>query len=442
MASSLSPTAANIISSLGIKGATVNEALPGYVPVLGPDGKLNADFMPANAAQAALPGLSDAAFVDPHTTVGFEDGVDIDTGHTIRKGSIVAPYQNLKEAVEHFRPSSYAQGVREVAFILAPGTYDGDKNSDLSFDWSPDKVYLIGLGACRMMSGMVISGMRSSPLQEVVLQNITMDYSGSCDLTVLGTPAVSCLGRTYIEGYVCSGSDGNGPTNVRSLTLSADSYVSSPYASSISYLANASKIDFTHGSDWPDNVRTVKAALDHLGSRKIRVSTISGSGADIGESSYVDISAESGVYDLSGRDAALVSAIRELYGKLSDIDAETISAETITARETLNAKTISIDALSLGGHKLEIDAYGYLVVSDGSAPHGAADGSYILQDRTDGSLWLVGVHDGGRLFIERYYEDDSSGSDDYPDQMDFLDSGDRYVVTMENGRLVITKDES
>ena len=446
MANTLSPTAANIISSLGIKGATVNEALPGYVPVLGPDGKLSADFIPADAAQSALPHLSDAAFVDPNTEVA----------QSLRKGSVEAPYKTLSEAASNFRPSASSQNLKTVAFILAPGIYGVEGNDSISFPmgWNveyptygnPISVYLIGLGGCRFFGDVAVSGMDTSSGQTLVLQNVDM---GTKNLTVLGNATVVLLGKTYIGGSLSAGSteiDGTRvQENVGVLRLSADSYVGSPYANSIEYISNDSKIGNTSGVR---GSATVKDALDRLDARKVRVARISGSGSGITAGSSYDVSAESAggfdVYNLSDRDRVLVAAIKRLYGKFANINAQTVTAVDIEATGTLKAKTLSIDVLKLGGYDIEIDNYGYLVVSE-VAPSGHDDGAVILRDLApgDGRLWLVGVYDG-RMFVDPYYEDGSSSSSssyDYPypvvDEIDLQDGTTKYKVTIAGGQMQI-----
>ena len=429
MANALSPTAANIISSLGIKGATVNEALPGYVPVLGPDGKLSADFIPADAAPSALPHLSDAAFVDPHTTVS----------EWIRNGSIVAPYKTIGEAARKFTPSAYATSEGLAAFVLAPGTYDDSGNATIDFSsrsdsWHPKKLCLIGIGCCKFLNPISVSGMYSGEQCNIVLQNVDV---GANNVTSLGSPVVTCLGKTYIGGTLLIGS---GAT----LRLSADAYASTD-AGTVEYISKDSSIGNTSGVR---GSATVKDALDRLDARKVRVARISGSGSGITAGSSYDVSAESAggfdVYNLSERDRVLVAAIKRVYGKFANINAQTVTAVDIEATGTLKAKTLSIDVLKLGGYYIEIDNYGYLVVSE-VAPSGYDDGAVILRDLApeDGRLWLVGVYDG-RMFVERYYEDgsgSSSSSYDYPysvvEEIDLQDGTTKYKVTIVGGQMKI-----
>lgn len=444
MANALSPTAANILSSLGIKGATVSAPLPGYVPVLGADGKLSAAFIPADAAQAALPHLSDAAFVDPNTSVAYD----------LRNGSVVAPYKTLGEAAARFRPSDASQSLKTVAFILAPGIYDDDGNTTVSFpaNWTPRSLYVVGLGGCRFYRDVVVSGMDASASEQaVVIQDVNF---GAKNVTILGSASVTLLGRTYVGGTLSAGSVEEGgvrvPTNVASIRLSPDAYVGSPYADRIDYLADAARVGNTSGVPGA----TVKDALDRLDARKIRVARIAGSGSGLLAGSSYDVAAESSggvdVYRLADGDRALVAAIRDLYGKFTDIDARTVTAVDVTATGTLTAKTLSIDVLRLGPVALAIDTYGYLVVSEGSGGSHDPEGQLVLTDVGDGSLWLIGV-DAGRLFVERYEGGAGSGSDSssdsysdgsspaYPTSIDLFDLGEEYKVEIRNGRMFITK---
>jgi len=416
MANALSPTAANIISSLGIKGATVSENLAGFVPVLDANGKISVNLIPDDAAKLAVESLSNVFFVDPYTEEDDPSG---------RTGSIAAPFKTISEAASRSSPVG-----GRIAIVLAPGVY-GD--GGVAFRGSPKYVYLIGIGECVIGSEMAISGLGSSP--ELFLRDISSAYS----INVIGSPKITLLGKTYVKSLSASAG--------AELRISADSRVDSTTISKV-FLSGDDRIANTSGVDGA----TVKDALDRLDSRKIRVAKISGTGSGIDAgSSYEDIGAESfggfDAYDMRARDSALVGAVKDLYSRLMDVDAHTVTAETITATGTLNAKTLSIDALRLGGHVVEIDTYGYLVVSDGT-PHGKDDGAWILRDLGDGSLWLLGV-DGGRMFVERFYED-GSGSDDgsgsgsgYPydvvDEIDLLDGSDTYEVTIVDGRMAIQK---
>jgi hypothetical protein len=235
------------------------------------------------------------------------------------------------------------------------------------------------------------------------------------------------------------------PQNVKFLRISADSYVGSIFASSITFLSKSANVKNTSSVKGD----TVSDALDRIGSRKIRVAKVTGSGSGLCASSFQDISADSSgsfdVYRLGANECALISAIKDLYGRLNDINARSVTADDITATGSLTAKTLRIDALKLGECLLEIDTYGYLVVSEGHEHVDPPYGSVVLTDVGDGSLWLLGVHDEGRLFVERYYDsgfssDGSGVQESYPESIDLVDLGVEYKVEIRNGRMSITKE--
>lgn len=418
MANALSPTAANIISSLGIKGATVGENLPGFVPVLDENGKISVGLIPDDAAKMAVESMSNVVFVDPYT--GEDD-------QSARTGSIVAPFKTISEAAARSTPAG-----GRIAVVLAPGVY-GD--GGVAFAGSPNYVYLIGVGECVIDADpMAISGLGQSPGRspELFLSGLSSSHA----INVVGSAKITLLGNTRVRSL--NAAEGS------TLSISADSRVDSTSVSKV-YLAGDDRVG--NASSVPGD--TVLDALDRLGSRKIRVARISGSGSGIDVmSSYEDVGADSfggfDAYDMRARDKAIVGSVRDLYSKLANLNAETVTAGDVTATGTLRANTISIDALRLSGYDVLVDTYGYLVVSEGGS-HGKDDGAWILRDVADGSLWLLGV-DGGRMFVERYYEDGSSSPDDgssspydVVDEIDLLDGGYTYKVTISNGRMAITR---
>lgn len=430
MASQMSPTAANIISSLGIKGATVSDALAGYVPILGPDGKLSANFIPANAAQDALPALSNVAYVDPYTEV--EDG--------LRKGSAVAPFKSISEAASNFEPTEYASRAAYIAFVLAPGDY-GDSLVAFGGTVRPLDVYIIGLGRCRLSSNMTISGMASSESsagrsQSVILQNIVANGM----VGVAGNPIVTCLGDTYVGTLTL----GNTESTAGELRLGSEARVSSTNAAVVSYLSEDDRIGNT--SSVPG--KTVKDAVSRIGKRKIRIAKITQgiAGFDIA-SSCSDVTAESSgstdIYDLSKRDRLFAECVNSILenGKFENIRAGTVAATNVTA-DSISVKTLRMDALSLGGYRLEIDTYGYLVVADGSAPTPAPPDSVVmLRDVSTGASYIL-VVSKGRLYLRDAEGSDSSSSDSSSSDQYVLyvydpDAGKEYALYVDNGRLMI-----
>lgn len=432
-----SPTAANVIASLGVKGAISSipageeaSKYAGFVPVLDANGRINAKFIPSEAAQISIPPLSNVAYVDPYTDVE-EYAADGET--RLRVGSVVAPFKSLEEAAANFAPTSDAKAGKYVAFVLAPGKYD---DSEIVFPsgMAPLSVYLIGTGECRFaenITTLAVYGMSSAvngrrPL--VFLQGIHI--SGTVAVPV--EPDAIVIGKSYIgELTIGSGSK---------LTLSSDSRVSSTDAGTVAYISEDSRIGNTSGVKGS----TVKDALGRLGRRRMRVVNLheTSSGIDADSSSYVDIVEAShsgdsfGVFDLRSRDMVFVRCIKKLLGDKNNLIVDTVTANSVVA-DSVVAKDLRMDALSIGGYRLEIDRYGYLVVSDGSStPPQPPDSVVLLRDTVDGALYLLGVSNG-RMYIAG--ADDESSSSDPLDVMTVYDPDSQveYAVSVENGRLVI-----
>lgn len=442
MANAFSPTAANILSSLGIKGVTVSESKPGFVPVLGSDGKIDAALIPANAAQLAIPSLGGVAVIDPNT----------DVAASVRKGSMEAPFKSLAEAAEKFVPSEAAYASKRIGFLLMPGKYEDGSvvfsilpPADPEYGevrWLPDYVYLIGLGECNFSSSVTLYGIPNG--KNLFLQNIVA-YNA---VTVMSSGvSVTCAGKTYIGTLTATGS--------LVLGLSSESKVESTNATKV-YLSDAFHVGNVPDPDGTDSYPAVKGttvghALARLGHRKIRLShlTVTSSGVDAG-SSYDDISAESAgdgydVFDLRSRDRTLAAAINGFVRLAKKGEFATVTAGTVVA-DVVKTKELSISSLSLGGYKLEIDMYGYLVVAGGNASPPRPMGSTVLiRDSVTEELYCLGVSDN-RLYVEPV-EEDSSDSSSYPYDIYILDvidpdSGLEYELRILDGRLVISSPGS
>ena len=430
MANALSPTAANIISSLGIRGATVSEALAGYVPILGPDGKLSAEFIPADAAQMAIPALSNVVFVDPYTDVADD----------LQKGSAAAPYKSIATAAANFKSTAVGASAKQIAFLLAPGLYDEPTVSfahspETDFQKAPQKVYFIGLGQCTFQNNLAIIGMDTSTGQSVLFQNVVT--SGT--VSISGAPTVTCLGNTSIGNLLIGSPD----TTMGTLKLAPESRVSSTNASRV-LMADAAHIA-SDATATGVSGNTVEEALRRLGGRKIRIAKVSkgSSGFDVG-SSTVDISATSSgtfdVYDISESHRLLAEGINEMFrnGKFSSIEAGVVTATSVVASEA-SVRNLKIDALTLGGYSLGIDTYGYLVVADGVLPPPAPpEGVIVLEDVTTGATYVLGVSKG-RLYL-KLESDEGSSSTDVQDAIRVYDPEDgnkMYDLFVDNGRLMI-----
>ena len=423
------PTAANIISSLGVKGAISSipagedaSKYEGFLPVLDANGRLNANFIPPEAAQISIPTLSNVAYVDPYTDVQeyAADGIT-----RLRVGSVVAPFKSIEEAAANFSPTEDAKSGKYVAFVLAPGKYE-DTEMRFPSGRSPLSVYLIGTGNCIFASNITtfsIHGMSSASggrRPVLFLQNVYM--AGEISVST-GADAV-VIGKTYVHQLsVGSGSK---------VSIASDCRVDSTNAGTVAFLSEDSRIGNTSGVKGD----TVKDAVGRLGRRKVRISKITAdsSGIDIDSSSFVDVSETSssgdsfGVFDLRMRDRVLVESIKRLFDRGKNIVADSVTAKTVVA-DSVRTKELRMDSLALGGYRIEIDAYGYLVVSDGSAtPPRPPDSVVLLRDTVNGALYMLGVSNG-RMYIAG--ADDESSSSDPVDVMTVYDpdSGTEYAVS-------------
>jgi len=431
------PTAANIIASLGVKGAISfipagedASKYEGFLPVLDANGRLNANFIPPEAAQISIPTLSNVAYVDPYTDV---EEYAADGSTRLRVGSVVAPFKSIDEAAANFSPTEDAKSGKYVAFVLAPGKYE-DTEMRFPSGRSPLSVYLIGTGNCIFASNITtfsIHGMSSASggrRPVLFLQNVYM--AGEISVST-GADAV-VIGKTYVHQLsVGSGSK---------VSIASDCRVDSTNAGTVAFLSEDSRIGNTSGVKGD----TVKDAVGRLGRRKVRISKITAdsSGIDIDSSSFVDVSETSssgdsfGVFDLRMRDRVLVESIKRLFDRGKNIVADSVTAKTVVA-DSVRTKELRMDSLALGGYRIEIDAYGYLVVSDGSAtPPRPPDSVVLLRDTVNGALYMLGVSNG-RMYIAG--ADDESSSSDPVDVMTVYDpdSGTEYAVSVEDGRLVI-----
>lgn len=405
---SISPTAANIIASLGIKGATDGtnplELASGFVPVLGADGKLSVNFIPSGAAQMSVPPLYNVAVVDPNTTA------------TERNGSIAAPFKSLSEA------SGFGPNGGKVALILAPGDYS---TGALSLT-RPGELYIIGLGECWLTADPINIGMRSGSL--LFLQNVSMSVGARMNVT--GASGIYCLGRTYLATL----------TGGSWLKLSSEARVDSTDIENITFLSEDSRIGNTSGVPGA----TVKDAVGRLGRRTIRVSKIVDESSCLvvdSSSSYDDISAESvgggqEVYDLTSRDRILMNAINRAIRPQTDLVVNSVTANTVTAGQ-VDAGGVRANVFSLGGYHLTVDAYGYLVVDEGSdSPQPIPEGIVLIRDSQTGALYTIGV-ENGRMYLLNA-EDESSSSVGYEINVVEDETGNEYTIRVENGRIIIS----
>lgn len=424
---SKNPTAANIISSLGVKGAVSGissggnaKDYAGFIPVLDDNGQLSVDFIPSTAVEQVVKPIYNVVVVDPNSQA------------TVRTGSVVAPFKTIYEASDKFGRDGSGIGVddsKRCAIILMPGIYKGNNNSRAQFHVSPSQVFFIGLGECKLDATMfTVAGVANA---SVFFQNIVT----SNNITVQGATMVTCLGRTYIGGNLNVGTG--------AVKLSDESRVTSTDATNVTYLSEASHI----GNTSSVKGGTVENALDRLDARKLRLSKIKygSSGFSIGSSTDVSASSFGSFdgYDLRERDKTLVDGLNDIIEKNKNLVAATVTAGKIKA-QVVETTELKMSALTLGGYKLSIDYQGYLVVLDGDSPITPPKGVILIEDTgssMSGEVYAITAVNG-RLFIgdaDAEYSSSSSSSDEILQAFTVIDAitGYEYTVRVDNGRMVI-----
>lgn len=411
------PTAANIISSLGVKGAISGipsgadaSKYANFVPMLDADGKLSVDFIPLSAVEQVVRPISNVAIVDPNTEVEEDN----------RKGSTVAPFKTLHEAAAKVGFDSTGR----CAILLMPGRYSGNENAYMDFRGLGKFVAIIGIGACEISSSNLnIYGVTGG---QVFIQ----DVSSNNNVEVFYSSGVTCLGKTYIGGTLYVGQI--------TLKLSSEARVASTNAKAIQYLSDDAHIGNT--SNVPG--ATVKHALNRLHSRKIRVMKVSVGSSGLDGSSFEDIIAgsDSGadVYDLRKHDEVFVKGLNKFVDATKNLVAESVTAKKIVADE-IQVNSLKMNALTLGGYKLGIDTYGYLVILDGDADIKPPQGVILIEDTGSsgyGEVYALTVSNG-RLYLSN--DPDESSSQEILQSFTVTDSrtGEEYVVTLVDGRLEI-----
>lgn len=418
---SSSSTAANIISSLGVKGATWcippgtdGASFGGFVPVLGPGGKLDISFIPEGAAELSVQRLHNVVIVDPGTTA------------TTRTGSIIAPFKTISEAAAALVIDAEAES--DYTILLTPGVYDAQEDASVLFAASPKAVYIIGLGKCQLKhAATTFSG---------------IDYGGSLTLVNICTTgnisvpncaSVTCRGVTSISGTLSTLS-----TSV--LYLAPEAFIATTTANEVRYLSDTGRIG--NSSNVADS-KTASDALNRLNSRLVRVSTmtededghlVEGAAEDI--PAAADSSKNLDFYDLSHHEHTLVAKINNLVDLSKNGVAETLQAKTVTA-DSIYAKELRINAINLGGYLLAVDAFGYLVVSDSGTPPDPPSEAILIRDSDTGIVYKIGMSDGRLYIVDEYDDQDDPGEVSTIIPIVDSETGLKYEVFMESGRLMV-----
>ena len=315
------PTAANILSSLKIKGATAvgGPGKDGYVPILGEDGKLDLSIVPVDTIQSLLdvPALKSVAFVDGKTEMA------------VQTGSIAAPFSTLASAaaapVDASSSGDSGPVDRYLDFVLMPGDY-GSENVGVA-SGPRKRVRIFGLGSAKFDT-LTFNGYSTDTVFE--LYNVSVSsglrfgnnvsasviLAGKSDVSVLSVDSDPEASLTVYVGADCSLNEDN---------LSGDV--------TVEYLADADRI--AKGVDAPG--KTVADVLDNLASRKIRYPTFTPGANGIARStSTASISYFDEAYSLELLGTSLVAAVNQTFHKNGDsptyvnVTASSVSANSVT----------------------------------------------------------------------------------------------------------------
>lgn len=351
--SDITPTYANILSSLAVKGATAvggSTSVAGFVPVLNANGKLDLTLIPTDQIQASLS-------VTPLSSVAFVDGTRASANPD---GSIAQPFPTATAAA--------AKGF--TTLLLAAGEYSDTIINFGKISAAASTVSLIGLGPCTFTAQkLVIQGL-GSRASTVILQDLTAQH----EVIILGTATAVCVGRTSIPILTGSTDDAADPTagSTLSLSLGPLAVVASTNAKTTTYLAPTDRIGNT--SDVPG--ATATGALNRLNVRRLKVGKFTAkagtglvrSGTEI--ITYTTETASSGsdydLYDLLEHENSLAFVLNGLFYKSGDaMNAAALTVTGATQTATLTATTqVTTPLLTLGSLGLTMDAAGYLIVAN------------------------------------------------------------------------------
>lgn len=298
------PTAANILSSLKIKGATAvgGPGKDGYVPILGEDGKLDLSIVPVDTIQSLLdvPALKSVAFVDGKTEMA------------VQTGSIAAPFSTLASAaaasVDADSSGDSGPVDRYLDFVLMSGDY-GSENVGVA-SGSRKRVRVFGLGSANF-SNLTFRGYSGDTVFELynvnVSETLQFDEPGSCQLLLAGNSSIGRLATSDPESEL-------------TVHVGADCTVGESAIAGtlmVEYVAKASKV--ANDSETVTG-KAVSDALDSLGTRKIRIPVFStdSSGLCADSADDVEVSEDGTLYSLTRIGTSLAEAVNGTFHKDGD----------------------------------------------------------------------------------------------------------------------------
>lgn len=358
----LNPTAANILSSLQIKGATTGTGPDkyGYVPILNAEGKLDIGVIPLDSISTdiSIQGLNATAFVDLKSESDNPDG------------SIAKPFRTLQAAIS----ATDSSGNPFEYFILAPGDYG---SVELDFQGhSGTTVYFIG----------------SAQFDTLTVRNyetgfLSVFINVSANKLMMATPefaSVTLLGYCQfgeVRGVLSSDDEVTADVYLQAVNIGpCATLLSQPVnAAKLTYVASAGRIGNDHTASLILGA-SVADALKRLQGKRLRLPIFKVDPFDHQISydledlqSREDASAETDYYSFERFATTLVEALNAaFYSEGDDIDVGTVHAYEINSegdiytQGDIQGKTVLARKIHIGEGVsqsiMEIDGDGFLTI--------------------------------------------------------------------------------
>ncbi len=346
------PTAANILSSLKVKGASVigGEGKDSYIPVLDSRGLLDTSVIPLIdiSANISISPLTKVAYVDKH--------INEDVTGYVPNGSIARPYRLIQDAAD-------------AGFTYLRLTPDEYSSVVLNFNSAESySDIVISCDGTAIFDNITINGYREGT--KITLENIEvrgtvlLGSSVQCSVVIKGT---SIIGT--IRGSISDSTDEvTSEWYLRELAIGPNARISNRVnVYSVVYIASGDRIE--NKSEVQGT--TVTDAENRLHQRRIKLPKFSTDPSGIAVSDTEDVEVEEGlpsrydIYDVSKFSDTLVKSVNDTFYKegdspdFSDIEANTVTTQDISTNE------VSVEAqITLNDVPLRIDKEGFLVTGN------------------------------------------------------------------------------
>jgi len=359
------PTAANILSSLEVKGATsVGGAEQEWkLPVLNGEGVLDTSLLPIERISESIdvPTLGDTAYVDPSA------GADVE-GYQ-GTGSIVKPFRTLDEA------ASYNAGGKTFAnFLLVSGSPADYSSAHPNFATRETIIRIFSTGTVQFGS---LSFDWLVPETRFILNNISVSSvfhlrtELACLVQITGASSIGTL-RGSVDN------SGGLPQMLTDVEIDPSvKILSFTNIKSLGYLASGIRI--ANGSS---RVRgeTVAEATDTLGNRRIRIPKFTADVYGVHIGSVEDVQADSDssddyeLHDITDIGYTLTEALNSTFYKKGDSpEFNSVTASKVRTDMLTASTSVRTEKTILGHTPIYVDTDNFLMI--GSPEYESSDSS-------------------------------------------------------------------